>query len=287
MMLLTTEIHQGELTGTLTLPVHFTEDSEGKFTNIKQPIKTFAVRGRRGEHGVELTMGYQFSVGMMPMTLVKKNHAALNWAHGQVPDWQFDRVSARQTIAVANDWPTYSEEPQAVAADGVPSNPDVPSNPEMKGIFDEDQRVRQSGPNLDWPTVSRSDTERREATRKLLNEDALHTGEDFTWAAFVFQHSSMSSDYLLAHTLALIAVKKGYGDALWIASATLDRYLQSIHQPQIYGTQFLTPQDQSATQEPYERSLISDTIRRELGVPIQSAQEEQRKKYDAQRVITK
>ncbi len=285
-MLLTTEIRQGELTGTLTGPSHFTEDSEGKLTDIKKPIRTTPVKGRKSEHGVELEMGYQGEEDTMHMTLVKKNHAALSLFHSQVPDLQFGRVSSRQTIAVANDWPLYSDEPQAVAAQKEPDD-GVPSNPEMKRIFDEDQRVRQPGVNIDWPTVNQSDAERREATTKLLNEGALHSGEDFTWAAFVFQHGSTSSDYLLAHTLALIAVKKGYRDALWIATATLDRYLQSIHQPQIYGTQFLTPQRQPATQEPYDRSLISDTIRRLLGVPIQSAQEEQRKKYDTQRAITK
>jgi len=81
----------------------------------------------------------------------------------------------------------------------------------------------------------------------------------------------------------MVAVKKGRGNAIWIAAATLDRYLQSIHQPQIYGTQFLTPPDRPATQEPYDRALISDALRRALGVPTQSAQEEQRKAYDAQR----
>jgi hypothetical protein len=31
----------------------------------------------------------------------------------------------------------------------------------------------------------------------------------FTWAAFLFQHGSGPNDFLLAHTLAMIAMKKG------------------------------------------------------------------------------
>jgi len=37
----------------------------------------------------------------------------------------------------------------------------------------------------------------------------------------------------------LVAAAKGDQGAAWIAAATLDRYLQSVRQPQIYGTQFL------------------------------------------------
>ncbi len=190
----------------------------------------------------------------------------------------FDLIRAHGTPSIATDWDqakTYSPDDGAI------------SNPEMKRIFEEDQRVRPAGFKIDWASVNKSDAVRRAATRKLLREDALHTGEDFTWAAFVFQHGSAPSDFLLAHTLAIIALKKGYGRASWIAAATLDRYLQSVHQPQIYGTQFLTPEGRPATQEPYDRSLASDTVRRRLGVPIQSEQDEQRKQYDRQRVSGK
>jgi hypothetical protein len=157
----------------------------------------------------------------------------------------------------------------------------------MKRIFVENQRVRQPGLNIDWNSVGKSDADHRLATMKLLNAGALHTGEDFTWAAFIFQHGSTSNDHLLAHTLALVAIKKGSGDALWIATATLDRYLQSIKQPQIYGTQFPTPKNLPTTQEPYDRSLISDSLRLELGVPPLAAQETQRQKYDAERKVIK
>ena len=45
-------------------------------------------------------------------------------------------------------------------------------------------------------------------------------------------------DYLLAHILALDAMAKGFDRAKWLSVATLDRYLQLIGQPQVFGTQY-------------------------------------------------
>ena len=64
---------------------------------------------------------------------------------------------------------------------------------------------------------------------------------------------------------------------------TLDRYLNSIHQPQVYGTQFWTKAGEPTTQNPYNREVISDNLRRYLGVPSLAVQEEQRKRYDTER----
>ena len=156
------------------------------------------------------------------------------------------------------------------------------ANPEMKAIFEEDQRVRQP-PKIDWKTVNRTDAERREATKKLLSVGALHTGKDFEEAAFVFQHGDNPSDYLLAHTLAMIAVAKGDENAIWIAAATLDRYLQKVGQKQIYGTQYLNNPKDGWTQEPYDRELISDTLRQNLHVPNQDDQAKQLKTLQNQK----
>lgn len=154
----------------------------------------------------------------------------------------------------------------------------------MKQIFDEDQAVRQpAAAKADGSKIIRDDAARRDATKKLLDSGALHTGDDFLYAAFVFQHGDKPQDYLLAHTLACIAVAKGQRDALWIASATLDRYLQKIGQPQIYGTQYTRAnKDAPWTQEPYDRTLISDALRKELAVPPAASQAKQLKQLQAQ-----
>jgi hypothetical protein len=144
------------------------------------------------------------------------------------------------------------------------------SNAEMTRLYNEDQSDREPD-EIDWDKVTARDEQRRLATRALLTAGALHTAEDYEHAAFIFQHGSKADDYLLAHTLAMVAVGKGDKSSLWIASATLDRYLMMIGKPQVYGTQFRG----SMGQEPYDRNLISDTLRSELGVPALARQAEQ------------
>jgi hypothetical protein len=173
--------------------------------------------------------------------------------------------------AVATDWDSN----RTYALEAEPTTP----NAEMAQIYDADQRVRQDVSKLsraDWEEIAKSDAERRTRTRALLDAGALHAAGDYRKAAFVFQHGDGPDDFLLAHTLALVAVAKGDQGAAWIAAATLDRYLQSMHHPQIYGTQFLTS-GARMTQGTYNRALVSDALRIELGVPTIAAQLEQMK----------
>jgi hypothetical protein len=183
----------------------------------------------------------------------------------------FERSGVGATVA--SDW-----KPNRLytAADS-----DIPSA-EMHSIFKEDQRVRLAS-KIDWQAVTKTDEERREHTRKLLAAGLLHTGKDFEEAAFVFQHGDKPDDYLLAHTLAIVAVSKGDATAIWIASATLDRYLDKIGQKQVFGTQYSSDPQHHWTQEPYDRALISDSLRQQLGVPSQPTQAEQLKAYESQK----
>jgi len=162
----------------------------------------------------------------------------------------------------------------------------VSDNPQMVQIVDADQADRKDGFHIDWQKVGKADEERRIATTALMKEGKLHTGHDFENAALVFQHGATSDDYLLAHVLAVVAISKGQSGAVWISAATLDRYLQSIHQPQVFGTQFATPTNERTTQEPYARTLISDSLRGYVGVPTQAEQEVQRHRYDSERGLT-
>src|SRR5258708_35717868 len=132
------------------------------------------------------------------LSLPDSSHLKLNMEDVPFEPSILARTQAPSTPAT--DWDiskTYSDEDSAV------------SNSEMQRIFEEDQKVRQPGVNIDWTAVSKADAERREATQKLLIDGKLHTGEDFERAAFLFQHGSTPNDYLLAHTLAMVAVKKG------------------------------------------------------------------------------
>jgi len=146
------------------------------------------------------------------------------------------------------------------------------SNPEMARVFAEDQADRQDARRIDWSKVTPADAERRREVRSLLAAGALHTGTDFMGAAFVFQHGDKPDDFLLAHVLAMIAMKKGRTDADWIAAATLDRYLQRIDRPQIFGTQFSLKAGRTQTQEPFDRDLVLDALRSEMNVPSPGSQ---------------
>ena len=152
------------------------------------------------------------------------------------------------------------------------------TNAEMTAIFDADQADRQS-PDIDWSAMGPVDDKRRSRTKQLLDAGSLQSGDDYYHAAFVFQHGNEADDYLLAHLLATIAIARGRPDAVWIASATLDRYLQAVGKPQILGTQYTIPEKGAVTQEPYDRALISDAMRKALRVPSLEEQETRLRAY--------
>jgi hypothetical protein len=151
----------------------------------------------------------------------------------------------------------------------------------MKAIFDADQADREDIGKIVPMELYRADLARRARAKAMLDSGALQTGDDFWHAAFVFQHGGDAQSYLLAHILATAAVARGRADATWIASASLDRYLQAIGQKQILGTQYETPKGGPTTQEPYDRTLVSDALRQILGVPVQAEQEKRRLEIEA------
>jgi len=177
---------------------------------------------------------------------------------------------------------------QRIAADSR-QNPNAndkdTDSAEMKAMFEEDQRVRRA----DVPDWEASDRERRRRTHALLDSGALHTGKDYEWASFIFQHGDTPNDFLLAHALAMTAVSKGDGHANWIAAATLDRYLLHVGRPQVFGTQYQKvgtiradgswtdgiPPNAAWTQAPYDRKLIADAVRSALDVPPIDVQRKQ------------
>jgi hypothetical protein len=120
----------------------------------------------------------------------------------------------------------------------------------LRKIYDEDQENRDD------------DSRRllRAKVRQLIAEDKVQTGEDYYYAAFVFQHGQKPEDYLYAHVLATTALGKGFAPAKWLSAATLDRYLRSVKQSQIFGTQFGSLFDEGQL-EPYNKDMLSDKMR--------------------------
>jgi len=190
------------------------------------------------------------------------------------PNLRMERASAEPQLADGWDSKrTYTQDDFAS------------DNEQMASIVARDQADRKDELTPRQQEVERADRERRIQTLSLVRQGALHTGHDFESAALVFQHGEAPDDYLLAHVFAIIAISKGQIGAVWISAATLDRYLQHIHQPQIFGTQFKTIDKEPSTQEPYNRDLISNYLRVYMGVPDQAAQDAQRHQNDVQRGV--
>lgn len=177
------------------------------------------------------------------------------------------------------------------------------STPNLRALYVEDQRDRgvpladdavhmlskaeaAKLPTYKWPEISKRDEERRTAAKKLL-ASGDNSGEDLYYAAFIFQHGLKPNDYLFAHILATEAIARGNSKAIWISAATLDRYLQSIGQKQVFGTQYIDEKysyklqhrndadlneklkaiPSQDTLEPYDTQLIPDSIRADFCVP--------------------
>ena len=138
----------------------------------------------------------------------------------------------------------------------------ISDNAQLTSLFTAGQAARQ-GKAIDWPKLNLEDQQRRIELRYMLEYAQVRTANDYFHAALILQHSRQPDDYLLAHVLAVDAISLRNRDARWLAAATLDRYLRSLSQPQIYGTQFvsITAKPGSTTQQTMNASLLSDSLR--------------------------
>lgn len=243
-----------------------------RWNNIRAPIEARPLVSARAD-GEALRLEFEGPPedrDRVTFRALPRGYAEVAYNRGQAAPLRF--VAARSGETVANDWDparTYS------------ADPEWPSNPEIATMFEADQAARRNPQGIDWAVLAPQDEARRRRARELLTAGLLQSGDDFYHAAFIFQHGSTPDDYLLAHSLAMVAVARGRADASWIGAATLDRYLQSIGRPQIFGTQYRTPPGQETTQEPYDRALVADAMRNALGVPWQAGQEERRREIQA------
>jgi hypothetical protein len=150
---------------------------------------------------------------------------------------------------------------------------------ELARLYEQDQADRapldNGVPSQDvLMKLVRNDELRRHRVREMIDADLLATGRDYYRAAMIFQHGMEPDDFLLGHLLAMQGVARGSVDSRWVASATLDRYLQSIQQPQVFGTQFKAQEKTPFTQEPFNRKLLPEKLRTAFCVPSLQQQEE-------------
>ncbi len=155
-------------------------------------------------------------------------------------------------------------------------------NEVLKEIARRDQHARTAVSMKTPPGGEETDEDRRKLVHGIIDRNELHTGLDYANAALIFQHGLTPDDYLLAHALAVIGASKGNRLALWLTAATLDRYLQSMKQPQIYGTQFTRKPGSPFIPAPENAALLTDRIRQETDVPTSGEQEEQLNRMNKQ-----
>jgi hypothetical protein len=182
----------------------------------------------------------------------------------------------------------------------VKTRPAVSAPSRIHQLFLEDQADRSGGKISDGANVNQRDAARRAEVKKLLAAGEVRTAGDFHDAAYIYQHGIEASDYLLAHILAVEAVVKGDDSSKWISAATLDRYLQAIGQPQVFGTQYLDkrvayfqahknepqvpqpdPNVHGTTQEPFDRTLMPNALRHSFCVPGLEQQALNLKEFEA------
>ncbi|MCB2199131.1 hypothetical protein KQI63_06970 [bacterium] len=121
--------------------------------------------------------------------------------------------------------------------------------------------------------ISDRDEARRDSLLTILGGGGLRTADDYFHAALISQHGADSSWYKRAYELSKKATEldSTHKVALWLTAASWDRYLQSVGQPQVYGTQYYFFRDTetgetSWTMEPYDTTAVSDKERLRLGV---------------------
>jgi hypothetical protein len=149
----------------------------------------------------------------------------------------------------------------------------VSDNAALTEMYTADQKARE-GDHIDWVKLSKDDEQRRKDLRHLLAAGEVRTGNDYYHAAMIFQHGQNPDDYLLAHVLAMDAVAQGSKEARWLSAATLDRYLLSIWQPQVFGTQFHSGNGFGPmTHDRINPEIVSDSMRTATCV-VSSAQQQ-------------
>jgi hypothetical protein len=151
-------------------------------------------------------------------------------------------------------------------------------------LYQADQAARQPNEEIDWEIMYREDLARREEVLAYLQAGQILLSEDLFRVALIFQHGNCPEHYALAADLALRAFELDYPSAGWLYAAATDRYLQSIGQFQIYGTQYTVGLDGHFTLCPVSGE-ISDEERAEYGLPGLDALKARAQEFDGSYII--
>src|SRR5262245_6746336 len=266
-IVLTLKPEDGGYVGTLERPRHLTTTADGRtFSGIGPELTTSRITARAPKQGV-LRIESEAAKGAdkdeFDFSLTADGEGRLKFSDAPFEPWPMTRNTSGGSPRVWTGWDSR----RSYALD----EPYVEPNAEMAAIYKADQAPRQSLESFyaNATQIDKEDAIRRERARALIDTGQLNAAEDFRLAALVFQHGSEPRDYLFAHTLALIALEKGDRAASWIAAASLDRYLRSIDRPQVFGLQF---ERNGIDRQTLDSELVSDALRKELGIPTLAEQ---------------
>ncbi|MDQ7824179.1 MAG: hypothetical protein RDV48_15360 [Candidatus Eremiobacteraeota bacterium] len=158
-----------------------------------------------------------------------------------------------------------AQSPSPLPGDGAPSR----DSAELILLFKADQAERENFTKMsarELLTMRVRDRKRRERVLELMQSGALSTAMDYYCAAMIYQHGEKPDDFLVAHILSTISAFNGYGPARWLSAASLDRYLRSRENPQVFFTQYSVDGKGSWSLEPH-CTLVPEKVQKEFGVP--------------------
>lgn len=131
---------------------------------------------------------------------------------------------------------------------------EIDDNLELLKMFNKDQADRSSG-TIDWNTVSKNDSYRRDRVYQLLDSNKVKTSLDYYRAALIFQHGNDTISSTMAVKMMKRSIRLDSTGDKWLLAAAIDRDLMRKRKPQIFGTQFI----RRNANGPWERYLIDTT----------------------------
>lgn len=135
---------------------------------------------------------------------------------------------------------------------------------ELIKILEEDQLDRNKPYDLiDWNRVSRRDLKRRKRVATIFAEGCFSKASDYTSASIIYQHGTTSDHYYQAFVWANKAVQLGDVNQKSIVAVTIDRYLVSVGQKQLFGTQLTRETNNSDWCLQSVEPSFSDSLRKE------------------------
>jgi hypothetical protein len=138
----------------------------------------------------------------------------------------------------------------------------------LEEMIMEDQRLR-SDTILPGDSVAAADRRHQETVFQMLSRGVISEPVDLFRASLLLQHADptrCADCYLLAHHLAVEAVRRGLEEGRYVAAATLDRHLVFSNLPQRFGTQYNVDDSGYWSLYPID-TATTDSIRREWRVP--------------------